>query len=166
MSNDPFSFDDPDEIASEFASLDSFRQRVVMITPTAFDPENRNDEGKLQPKYTATITTVDGKGKVQQFANKAPTGSYLEGPVHAGVWLSQERIVKSLKTAWAAKSSVIGIPETYKPGRPSGKGNPWGLLKATDDQKKAAREFLANLAVSGSSDPAEETGPAENPFGK
>lgn len=161
MNSDPFDFDDGDEIVSDFASLDSFRGRVVLITPTAFDPENKNDAGQLMPKFTATITTVDGKGKVQQYANKvAIAGAYLEGPRHDGVWLSQERVVKRLKTAWEKKSSIIGVPDTYKPGRPAGKGNPWDINKATDAQKKAAREFLANLAVSSAEEPeADEKDP-------
>ena len=161
MSNDPFSFDDPDTIASEFASADSFRGRLVLITPTNFEPDNRNDEGKLSPRFTATVTTVDGKGRVEIYANKVPQGQYLEGPRHEGVWFSQERIVKGLRTAWERKSSVLARMDTYKPGKVAGKGNPWGLTAATDAEKKQAREFLANMTVASAAEPDED----ENPFG-
>lgn len=164
MSHDPFAIEDMDEIVSDFASLDSFRGRLILITPTDFDPLNKNDEGRLQPKYTATITTVDGKGRVQQYANKtAVEGAYLAGPRHEGVWLSQERVVKRLKTAWEKKSSILGVPQTYKPGRPAGKGNPWDINPATDAQKQSAREFLASMTVDVAS---ENDATEENPFNK
>ena len=161
MSNDPFSFDDPDPIASEFASADSFRGRLVLITPTDFDPDVKNKEGKSAPRFTATVTTVDGKGKVEIYADRIPQGQYLEGPRHEGVWFSQQRIVAGLRTAWERKTSVLARLETYKRGKPAGKGNPWGLIAATDAEKKQAREFLANLTVASAAEPDED----ENPFG-
>lgn len=163
MSNDPFSFDDPAPIASEFASADSFRGRLVLITPTDFEPDNRNDEGKLMPRFTATVTTVDGKGRVEIYAQRLPQGQYLEGPRHEGVWFSQDRIVKGLRSAWERKTSVLAKLDTFKPGKPAGKGNPWGLIAATDAEKKQAREFLANLAVSSAAEP--DASDDENPFG-
>ena len=160
---DPFS--DPAPIASEFASADSFRGRLVMIEPTRIelDVPNQQNPGQTADRVTATVTTVDGLGPVQMFDNKAPTGKFLEGPTHKGVWFSQDRIVKALVPSRVLQPGVrvLARMETYKPGKSAGLGNPCGLVKATDAEKAQAVQFLANLTVQGASAPAED----ENPFG-
>lgn len=153
--NDPFS--DPAPITSQFASADSFRNRLVLIEPTRLelDVPNPSNPGQVADRMTATVTTLDGKGRVEIYSYKAPTGKYLEGPVHQGVWFSQERIVKAVLPNRVVTPGirVLGRLETYKPGRPAGPGNPWGLLRATDEEKAQAAQFLANLTVTTASAP-------------
>lgn len=166
MSNDPFSA--PAPIASEFASADSFRGRLVLITPTRleWDVPNVSDPSKVADRLTADVMTVDGQGKVQIFSYKAPTGKFLEGPEHKGVWFSQERIVKAVcpDRVITPGRRVLARIETYKPGKPAGIGNPWGLINPTEDDMQTAREFLANYTVAQAAAPAAEA-KDENPFG-
>lgn len=164
---DPFA--SPAPIASEFASADSFRGRLVLIQVTGYelDVPNQQDPGKKADRVTATVTTVDGLGKVQIYAQKAPQGKFLEGPEHKGVWFSQDRIVKGLVTDRqfiTGQPPVLARIETYKPGKTAGLGNPWGLVAATDADKQIARDFLANRTVGAAAAPA----PADddNPFTK
>lgn len=163
MSQDPFA--DPTPIASEFASAESFRGRLVLIEPTKLelDIPNALNPGSTQDRVTAKVTTLDGKGPVQIYSNKAPTGNYLEGPEHEGVWFSQDRIVRGLfpRRMFQPGVRVLARLETYKPGKGAGPGNPWGLVSATPAEKKQAAEFLANLTINGSSAPADDE---ESPF--
>lgn len=158
MSQDPFA--DPTPIASEFASAESFRGRLVLIEPTKLelDIPNTLNPGSTQDRVTAKVTTLDGKGPVQIYSNKAPTGNYLEGPEHEGVWFSQDRIVRGLfpRRMFQPGVRVLARLETYKPGKGAGPGNPWGLVAATPAEKKQAAEFLANLTINGSSAPADD----------
>jgi hypothetical protein len=158
---DPFK--DPAPIASEFASADSFRGRLVMIEPTQLelDIPNARQPGKVSDRMTATVTTLDGQGQVQIFAEKIPTGKFLPGPVHKGVWFSQERIVKAVlpDRVLTPGVRVLGRLETYKPGRPAGLGNPWGIIPATPAEKQAAAQVLANLTLGQAQDPADDVDP-------
>lgn len=161
MTIDPFA--DPAPIASEFASADSLRGRLVLIEPTKLelDIPNQLSPGTFQDRVTANVTTVDGLGKVQIFSNKAPTGNWLEGPKHDGIRFSQERVVKGLfpNRVFVPGKRVLARLETYKPGRGAGPGNPWGLVPATDAEKDQAIKFLASFTISGASAPAEEQPP-------
>lgn len=168
---DPFAT--PAKIASEFASADSFRGRIVMIVPTRLelDVPNMTDPSKLSDRLTADVTTLDGKGQVQIFSYKAPTGKFLAGPAHKGVWFSQERIVKAVcpdRMVAPGAKPVLGILETYKPGVPAGPGNPWGLVEVTPEQKAAAIQELARIMGGGAAAPAPAPQPAPaaetNPF--
>lgn len=158
---DPFA--DPTPIASEFASADSFRGRLILIEPTKLelDVPNLLNPGTFQDRVTANITTVDGKGKVQIFSNKAPTGNWLEGPKHEGVWFSQDRIVRGVfpTRVFVSGKRVLARLETFKPGKGAGPGNPWGLVPATAEEKQQAVKFLASYTISGASAPAEEEPP-------
>lgn len=158
---DPFK--DPAPIASEFASADSFRGRLVMIEPTALELNvpNQMEPGKFSDRVTATVTTLDGRGKVQIFSNKTPTGKFLEGPAHKGVWFSQDRIVRALlpDRVFVPGVRVLGRLETYKPGMGAGKGNPWGIISATPAEKQAAAQVLANLTLGQAQDPADDVDP-------
>lgn len=161
MSNDPWNT--PAPIASEFASADSFRGRLVLIKVTGFDAAVPvfNQPGKFADRVTATVTTVDGAGKVQIFSQKAPTGKYLEGPEHEGVWFGQDRIVRAVAPdgPQSIGRMTLGTVETFKPGKAAGLGNPWGVVDPTDAQKQVARDFLAGKIV------AEATASAEpDPF--
>lgn len=163
MTQDPFA--DPTPIASEFASADSFRGRLVLIEPTKLelDIPNMLTPGTFQDRLTANVTTVDGKGKVQIFSQKAPTGKFLEGPQHKGVWFSQDRIVRGVfpSRIFTPGKRVLARLETYKPGKGAGPGNPWGLVTATAEEKAAAIQFLAEFAINGAATPA---GDDESPF--
>ena len=171
---DPFAA--PAKIASEFASADSFRGRLVMIVPTRLelDVPNMTDPSKVADRLTADVTTLDGRGRVEIFSYKAPTGKFLEGPTHKGVWFSQERIVKAVcpdRVCPVNARPVLAVVETYKPGKPAGPGNPWGLVDVTPEQRAQAVQFLAGLTVNGAAAPAaqpqESTAPSaeSNPFG-
>lgn len=155
---DPFA--DPAPIASEFASADSFRGRLVMIEPTQLelDVPNAQQPGKVNDRLTATVTTLDGQGRVQIFAQKVPTGKYLDGPSHKGVWFSQDRIVKAVLPDRVLRPGVriLGRLETFKPGKPAGLGNPWGLTAATPQEKAQAAAILASLTLN---NPAEDVDP-------
>jgi hypothetical protein len=162
----PTDFQDPSAIPSEFASADSFRGRLILIEPVQFerDVPNPIEPGKFADRITANVTTVDGKGAVQQYSNKQPTGTTLAGPVHKGVWFSQDRIVKAVCPGRQLREGtrVLAVLETYKPGKSAGAGNPWGLTAATQEQKAQAAKFLAELAINGASAPADDE---ESPFG-
>jgi hypothetical protein len=165
---DPFAA--PAPIASEFASADSFRGRLVLIEPTGLelDVPNQTDPSKKADRLTATVTTVDGQGPVQIFSQKQPTGKFLDGPAHKGVWFSQDRIVKGVigdSRSLVGKGMVLARLETYKPGKGAGIGNPWGLVDPTDADKQLARDFLANRTVAAASAPA-TVAEDDNPFNK
>jgi hypothetical protein len=159
---DPFS--DPAPIASTFASADSFRGRLILIEPAKLelDIPNQLTPGTTQDRMTATVTTVDGQGPVQVYAHKVATGTWLDGPRHEGVWFSQDRIVRGVlpRRILTPGVRVLGRLETYKPGRPAGPGNPWGIVAATAAEKEQAVKFLNELAIHGAQAPAKD----ENPF--
>jgi len=158
----------PATIASEFASADSFRGRLVLIRVTEFEEKVPNplQPGKFADRVTATVSTVDGKGPVQIFSQKASTGKYLNGPDHEGVWFSQDRIVRAIAPQGVSSMGrlTLGVIETYKPGQPAGLGNPWGVVQPTEDQKQTARDFLAGRTVAEAT-PAQMTKPnTDDPF--
>lgn len=146
-------FDLPTPIASDFASADSFRGRLVLIEVTGFEANLPmfQQPGKFADRVTATVTVVDGKGPVQIFAQKAPTGKFLDGPEHKGVWFSQARIVEAVadKGPQHIGRKVLGVIDTFKPGQPAGLGNPWGITNPTPEQIEAATQFLAGQMVAG-----------------
>jgi len=162
-------FKKPAAIASEFASADSFRGRLVLIEVTKFEKDvpNASDPTKVQDRVTATVTTVDGGGPVQVFSQKQPTGVFLDGPEHKGVWFSQDRIVKAVAPNGAAAvgDMVLGVIQTYKPGKGAGIGNPWGLIDPTDEQVQIASDFLAGRTVAkATTQKAAPAGDQDDPF--
>lgn len=168
---DPFA--GPAPVASAFASADSFRGRLVLIKPTQLEHDvpksSKQPNGAKGNRVTANVTVVDGSGPVQVYAEKTPTGVFLDGPEHIGVWFSQDRL--ALKGGLIDPATgqllplVLGRLETYRPGQPAGQGNPWGLLPPTEEDKQTARNFLAGQTM------AKVTGPAgptadDNPFAR
>lgn len=163
---DPFAA--PAPVASDFASLQSFDGRLVIIEPTRLETNipNPEDPSKVMDRITANITTVDGQGAVPQYARRVATGKTFEGPRHEGVWLSQDRVVKALMNP-----DVPGVPlkmvlarvGTWK-GGPAGRGNPWELKPFTDADAVTARNFLANRTVGAAAQPQAQEAPP-NPFG-
>lgn len=173
---DPFSA--PAAVASAHASADSFRGRLVLITPTRLEidvPKSQSNPNVLGNKVTADVTVVDGQGPVQVFSQRVATGKYLEGPTYRGVWFNQDRLAKlgglvqtDANGALQMTGMVLGRLETYKPGKMAGQGNPWGLTPPTEADIATARAFLANQAQTqaAATVAAASPEPEENPFAK
>lgn len=170
--DDPFSA--PAKVASEFPTVASFRGRLVLIEPTGYeyDVPSKTDPSKKSDRITATITVVDNSGDVELYSNGSATGKRLRGPVYRGVFISQDRVVKQLlvnEERGRTAKMVLGRLETYKPGEPPRKGNPWGLELPTEADKQMARDFLANRTVAAAAPvqqtPAPAAAPAGSPFG-
>lgn len=162
---DPFA--DPTPRTSEFASADSFRGRLILVEPTQVErdipKQSTQPNGPKGDRVTATVTTVDGKGQVQIYSNKVPTGVYLDGPEHIGVWFNQDQIAAGLQTLKkdALLKMVLCRIDTLKPGTIQGQGNPWVMSPASDADKQMARDFLAGRKIAQASAPAQ----AKTPFG-
>jgi len=160
---DPFA--GPAPIQSNFASIQSFRGRLVLIEPTKTEMAVNDDNGKLQERITADITTVDGKGAVKIYKRREDTGRTLTGPRHPGVWIGQPILVDQLKNDdGSIRKMVLARVDTKTPGQPAAKGNPWGLIAPTDADKQMARDFLANRTIEQAAAPA--SAQDENPFAK
>lgn len=179
---DPFST--RTAVISTFASVASFRGRLVLIEPTGFEADVPGQEpGKFADRVTATITVIDGsevERPVELMPYGNPSGQFLPGNRFEGVWISQDRVVKQLRTDANARGTlqamVLGKFETYKPGQRAIKGNPWGLdYEVTDADRDVARAFLAQrykdqaAAAVGGASPAPAPAPAAgsaapNPF--
>ena len=167
--HDPFA--DPTPRQSNFASADSFRGRLVIIEPTKVEhdvpKQSTVPNGPKGDRVTATVTVVDGQGPVQTFANRVPTGNFLDGDVHRGVWFNQEQLAAGLLEldGKTLKKMVLCRIDTLKPGAPAGQGNPWTMAAATDAEKQIARNYLANRTVSAASAPTASAADT-NPWAK
>ena len=163
MSTDPFA--GPAVVASEFASVASFRGRLIIIEPTdyEYDVPNQDDASKKADRVTATVTVVDGKGDVSVWSHHVDTGKKISGPAYHGVWISQDRLVKQLRedpnVRGRCLKMVLGRIDTYKPGTMPKKGNPWGLTAPSEADKQIARDFLANRTIAQAASPAEDDDP-------
>lgn len=159
---DPFA--DPTDIPSEHPNAASFRGRLVLIQPTSLelDVPNRDNPALKADKVTATVTVVDGLGDVFLCPNQIPSQVSVPGPTYEGVWFSQDRVVKGLCPGRVLRPGAVVLArlETYKPGKPAQKGNPWGLVTASDADKQTARDFLANRTIAQATAPAQD----KNPF--
>lgn len=157
MTQDPFA--DPTPRPSNFASADSIRGRLVIIEPTKVErdipKQATQPNGPKGDRVTATVTVVDGLGPIQTFANKVPTGKYLDGDVHRGVWFNQDQLSAGLQTldGKSLLPMVLTRIDTLKPGTMQGQGNPWVMNPASDEDKQIARNYLANRTVNGASAP-------------
>lgn len=151
---DPFA--GPAPIPSTFPVVESFRGRLVLITPKSQKtvPNNLGNPGDTQEQVTADVTVVDGQGPIPLFKNRQATGQTLPGPDFPGMWLSSQVIVTQLQDALRSGGMVLGRIDTKTPGTMAVKGNPWGIIAPTEEDKNIARAFLANRMVSGASAPA------------
>lgn len=155
---DPFA--GPAAIPSSFPTVASFRGRLVLIKPLSQQtvPNNLGAPGATQERVTADITVVDGLGPVPQMKGNppTPTGQMFDGPEYRGVYVQSEVIVKQLADALAARTSVLAWIDTRNPGTQPMKGNPWGLIDATQnpDAVQTARNFLATQMVGAAAAPA------------
>ena len=148
-------FQDPIIPPSTYPNQSSLRGRLLLITPRKIEtkPSNLNP-GQTQEIITADVTVVDGLGPVPQMNNGTHTGQWIEGPDFTGIWFSGQRVVDQLRSFVGTGRSVLSVMETYQPGQPPRKGNPWGLVAATDEQKNQARQFLASRTVGSAAAPA------------
>lgn len=159
-------FQTPKPIVSTFASAQSFRGRVVLIEPTdlELDVPNKDEPSKKADRLTATVTTLDGLGPVAVYSHKEATGVMLPGPVHKGVWFSQDRIREGVigqgNRQFQPGTKIIAVIDTYKPGKGAGPGNPWGLNAPTDAQRVLAAQLYAQIQIGGAQAPAPQAAPA------
>lgn len=155
-------FQDPATPPSTFPTQASFRGRLLLITPRKLDvvPNNMNP-GTTQDRITADVTVVDGLGPVPQMKEGNHTGGWLEGPDFTGVWFTGQRVVDQMRSFVGTGQSVLSVIETYQPGQPPRKGNPWGLVTATDEQKNQARAFLASRTVGAAAAPVTVPAPVQ-----
>lgn len=145
---DPFGA--PGAIPSEFPTMASLRGRLVLIKPLKQEtvPNNQGAPGQMQERVTANVTVVDGLGPVPVMNRGVPTGQTLAGPEFQGMWISQEVIVKQLAEALRTGGMVLGRVDTRTPGSAPGKGQPWGLIDPSEQDKQTARDYLAGRVVS------------------
>lgn len=151
-------FEDPTPRVSAFASADSFRGRLILIEPTNVErnvpKQSTVPNGPKGDKITANVTVVDGQGPVQIFDKKVPTGRFLEGPMHRGVWFNQDQLVDGLQTPdRQLRKRVLCRIDTLTPGTSAGQGNPWTMIATTPAEKETAAKFLANVILN---EPAQE----------
>jgi hypothetical protein len=153
-------FQTPTPRVSDFASADSFRGRLVLIRPTKIErdiPKQANvPNGPKGDRVTANVTVVDGQGPIQVFARRQPTGKFLEGPDHRGVWFNQDQLAAGLQDVRGnLLELVLARVDTLQPGTPAGQGNPWVFIEPSEEDKDVARKFLASQMVGGAAAPTQ-----------
>lgn len=156
---DPFAA--PAVIPSNFPTVASLRGRLVLIKPVSQKtvPNNLGKPGDMQEQITANVTVVDGLGPVPQMknGNQVVIGGqpqWIDGPEWNGMWISSEVIVKQLADALSTGGMVLGRVNTPNPNAAPGKGNAWGLVDPTEEDKQTARSFLASRMVGAAAAPA------------
>lgn len=149
---DPFA--DPAIPPSTYPTVESFRGRLVMITPRKIEQAPNMQTKELQDRITADISVVDGLGPVPVFKQRQATGQKLDGPDFTGVYVSQMRLIEQLRPFVGTGRAVLGIIDTRTPGTMAIQGNPWGITAATEEQKNQARAYLANRSVAQAAPPA------------
>lgn len=164
MTTDPFM--DPAKVSAR-PTVASFRGRLIMVKPLKQEtvPNRLGQPGATQERVTADVTVVDGAGPVPLMEGNPPrpTGATLEGPEFPRLWLQNEYIVAQLSEALRAGGVVLGRVDLPIPDKAPGKGNAWGIVKATDADKQMARDFLAGRLVSGAQAPAQVVSQAPAP---
>jgi hypothetical protein len=151
---DPFA--DPIIPPSTRPTIASLRGRLVMITPkTQATVPDRINEGTMKERITADVTVVDGLGPVPLMKGNPPrpTGQFLDGPDFTGMWIESTFIVDQLSGYVGKGKSVLAIVDTKNPGTDPLKGNPWGLIAATPEQKAHAVNFLNSRTVGAAAPP-------------
>lgn len=162
---DPFA--DPIVPPSTHPTVGSFRGRLIMITPKKTETVLDNlNPGKQVERLTCDVTVLDGLGPVPQVKGNPPqpTGQYLDGPDFTGVWIQSERIVAQLSAYVGTGKPVLGVIDTRNPGTNPMKGNPWGIVAATPEQKQQAIQFLASRTVGAAAAPAPAPQPQAYPM--
>lgn len=152
--NDPFA--DPIIPPSTHPTVASFRGRLAMFTVRKSEMTTSSLKPGPFERLTVDVTVVDGRGPVPLMKGNppTPTGATLDGPDFTGMWIDSEYIVSQLSPMVGTGIPVLGIIDTKTPGTNPGKGNPWGIIAATPEQKQAAINFLNTRAVGGAAAPA------------
>lgn len=151
---DPFAA--PAPIPSSFPTVASFRGRLVLIKALRQEtvPNSLGGPGAVQERVTADVTVVDGLGPVPVMKQNVPTGQTLEGPEFKNTWLTGQVVTQQLADAVRTGVPVLGRIDTQKPGGTPMKGNPWGIISPTEEDKNTARQFLAARMVGSAAAPA------------
>lgn len=155
VNTDPFA--DPIIPPSTHPTVGSFRGRLVMITARKTEMVSDNlNPGKVVERITADISVLDGTSSVPVVKGNPPqpTGQHIEGPDFTGVWIQSERIVQQVRDYVGTGRPVLGVIDTRNPGTAPMKGNPWGIVAATPEQKAQAIAFLNARAIGGAAAPA------------
>lgn len=160
---DPFAA--PGVIPSTFPSIESFRGRLVLIKPKSQKqvPNTLGNPGDMKDQITADVTVVDGLGPVNLFKQRQFTGQTLPGPDFPNSWLDAQVVVVQLQDALKSGGMVLGRIDTKTPGTMAVKGNPWGIIAPTEEDKQIARNFLATRTVAAAAAPVAQPVPVYAP---
>lgn len=154
--NDPFGT--PAAVPSAFPTVGGLRGRLVLIWPKKQEtvPNKLGKPGDTQEQITANVDVVDGLGPVPVVKGNPPTqtGQFLDGPSFTGMWITNEVVVTQLRDALTSGGAVLGRIDTKVPGTNPGKGNAWGIMEPSEEDKQIARNFLANRTVGAAQAPA------------
>jgi hypothetical protein len=151
MTNDPFSA--PAALPTARPTVGGLRGRLALFKPTATKMKvTPLSNGQMVEELTVDVTVVDGNGPVPVVKGNPPrpTGQMLDGHFWPAVWITNQVIVTQLQEALKSGGMVLGTIDTRNPGTDPCKGNAWGIIPATEEQKQAARNFLAGQMASGS----------------
>lgn len=133
---DPFAA--PEVIASEFPKIDAMRGRLIMVRPHKLEEGLKSSEfDNLYDRMTSDVYVVDG-GPVKNEA-----GQPFDGTVFTAMYISQSRLIQQIAPKIGTGVMALGRLDTFKPGQPAKKGNPWGLADPTEADKAAARAYIA-----------------------
>lgn len=144
---------------STFPTVESFRGRLVAVTPVSVDtvPDNFSQvAGATKTRITAHVTLMDSDQPVPQFKHRAPTGQTIAGPEFQKVWFESSYLVAQLQPYVGKGQMVLGVIDTRTPGTTAGKGNPWGMTAATPEQTAQAVQTLNQRALGAAAAPAQQ----------
>jgi len=142
---------------STFPTVESFRGRLVAVTPVAVDtvPDNFSQvAGATKTRVTANVTLMDSDQPVPLFKNRAATGNTMAGPEFPKVWFEGSYLVEQLRPYAGTGQMVLGVIDTRTPGTQAVKGNPWGMTAATPEQTAHAVQVLNTRALGAAAAPA------------
>lgn len=133
---DPFS--DPTNV-SAYPKVTDLRGHLVLLKPTKLEEGllsafSKPGKPQYQDRVTADVVVLDG-----------PLDDF-EDDEFPDMFFSQARLVSQMKRSIGGM--VLARLDTREPGTKAGEGNPWGLNPPTDDDRKVARKYLADLEKS------------------
>jgi hypothetical protein len=144
-------FDDPGSTGGgKYPSMAQLKGRLLLIEPTALAKNVPGMEpGKFVDRITATVGVIDGKEPITDVLDKDGDSTFtFDEPLVApfeleDLYISQVVLVNQLRKAYKAETKVLGRL-VQLPAREKGRNKAWGLEAPTDEDKTAAREYLAN----------------------
>lgn len=129
MSTDPFN----SPAVSSDTKITEFAGDLLLITPTSYEEEVQTVHG-AKDAVKANIVVID---------EKRPERS----DTHDGILIFQGRLIGQTKP-FVGKGLVLGRLREAKELQKKGQNAPWLLDDPTDDDKTAAREYLASTVPS------------------